>query len=162
MKEPMTIDIKMLNMITKQVEQADNTLNMCTLLLYGMFICMFYITISIALSEEESLKTKVVKWYISWNFLIAIYLFSRLTLSGCRVQEESRKLRDVGIECSRRIVNSPADESTLMTFSLLLASIEDSNSNVTVGGMFVIEKSLFLTVAGTIVTYGVLLFQTNE
>ncbi|GBN24370.1 hypothetical protein AVEN_34842-1 [Araneus ventricosus] len=162
MKEPLTVDIKILNMITKQVELADGALNTCTVLLYGMFICMFYITISIGLSEDESFKTKVVIWYIVWNFIIAIYLFSRLTLSGYRVQKENKKLQDTGIECSRIIVTSPADEYTLLTFSLLLASIKDSNLTVTVGGMFVIEKGLFLTVAGTIVTYGVILFQMNK
>ncbi|GBM29201.1 hypothetical protein AVEN_162726-1, partial [Araneus ventricosus] len=134
-RESLANEIEVLSSIVKQVELADNAICLCTMLLYGMFLVMFYITISMGISKEESFKTNLVTWFMVWNFIRAIYLFSRLTLNGCRVQKESKKLRNIGMECSRRIAISRADGPTLMTFSLLFANIKDANLAVTVGGM---------------------------
>ncbi|GBM29199.1 hypothetical protein AVEN_162726-1, partial [Araneus ventricosus] len=38
----------------------------------------------------------------------------------------------------------------------------DANLAVTVGGMFVVEKGLSLSVTSTVVTYGVIMFQMND
>ncbi|GFT02446.1 hypothetical protein NPIL_453941, partial [Nephila pilipes] len=70
-------------------------------------------------------------------------------MSGSNISRESENLKDVSVECFRRIINSCADEPTLLAFSLLFGSIQDTNLVVTGGRIFVIEKSLFLTVAGT-------------
>ncbi|GFR17865.1 uncharacterized protein TNCT_472251 [Trichonephila clavata] len=161
-RKSLTAETEMLNIITEQVEMADSALNMCAIMLYGMFVCMFYITVSIGFSKEESFKTKMVIGYIAWNFILAISLFRRLTMSGSSVNTESEHLKDVSVECFRSIISSCADEPTLLAFSLLFGSIQDTNLVVTGGRIFVIERSLYLTVAGTMVTYGVIIFQTNE
>lgn len=154
-------EIGNLNTITDQVKSADKALNDCTLLLYGMFACLFYITVSIAISNEAIFKTKMVTVYIAWNFILVVLIFRRLTLSGSRVAVECQRLRNVTAECSRRIVSHCEDEKTLLTYNILLGNIKDAKLVVTAGGMFVIEKGLFLTVVGTMVTYGVILFQGN-
>ncbi|GIY54970.1 uncharacterized protein CDAR_22411 [Caerostris darwini] len=161
-KESLIADIKMFNIIAKQVELVDEALSACIFLLYGMFIIMFYISVSIGLSKEDSFKTNMVTAYMVWNLVFAVFLFSRLTLSGSRVGKESIKLKNICMDCSKRIVSFSTDESVLRTFSLLLGGIKDTNLKVTGGGMFAVEKSLFLTVTGTMVTYGVVLFQMKE
>ncbi|KAG8178641.1 hypothetical protein JTE90_010552 [Oedothorax gibbosus] len=157
----MSEHIGMLKAITYQVKAADRSLSDCTLMLYGMFVCGLYVTVSIALSKDAIFRTKMVTLYIAWNFILVILIFRRLTLSGSRVGLESDKLRNVATECSRRIVSHCDDEKTLLAFNVLLGNIRDAKLVVTGGGMFVIEKSLFLTVVGTMVTYGVILFQGN-
>lgn len=161
-RSSISAEIGILNAITAQVKVADKALNDCTLMLYGMFACLFYITVSIALSKEAIFKTKMVTTYIAWNFILVGLIFRRLTLSGDRVAVESQKLRSATAELSRRIVDHCADEKTLLAFNILLGNIKDSKLVVTAGGMFVIEKGLFLTVIGTMVTYGVILFQGNR
>lgn len=160
-RSSISAEIGILNAITAQVKAADKALNDCTLMLYGMFGCLFYITVSIALSNEAIFKTKMVTTYIAWNFILVGLIFRRLTLSGARVAMECQKLRSSTAELSRRIVDHCVDEKTLLTFNILLGNIKDAKLVVTAGGMFVIEKGLFLTVVGTMVTYGVILFQGN-
>ncbi|GIY28782.1 uncharacterized protein CDAR_110651 [Caerostris darwini] len=74
--------------------------------------------------------------------------------------EEGDKLKKVGLECPREIsqqsclISNEKDKS-VMAFFLLLGSIRDNPLKVTGGGMFVIQKTIFLTILNAVVTYSI-------
>ncbi|GIY99102.1 uncharacterized protein CEXT_602111 [Caerostris extrusa] len=87
-------------------------------------------------------------------------------MGGYAIQKEGEKLKKVGLECSHEVsqqsflVSNEKDRS-VMTFFLLLGNIRDNPMKVTGGGMFVIEKSIFLTMLNAVVTYSIIMFQLS-
>ncbi|GFU42626.1 uncharacterized protein NPIL_493441 [Nephila pilipes] len=154
-------DMKVLKTIVTLVEAIDKALNACALLNYCIFTCLIFITISVALSKENIFRTEVVICFIAINFIISVNMFYMVTMSGSGVYEEGEKLKKIGFECAGEVfVLNEKDESFLALF-LLLDNIKEVNLKMTGGGMFVIERTVFLTMTNAVVTYGVILFQLS-
>ncbi|GIY68045.1 uncharacterized protein CDAR_291 [Caerostris darwini] len=78
--------------------------------------------------------------------------------------EEGEKLKKVGLECPLEVSDqsclmSKEKDISVMAFFMLLGSIRDNLLTVTGGGMFVIQKTILLTVLNAVVTYSVIMFQ---
>ncbi|GFS35262.1 uncharacterized protein NPIL_570431 [Nephila pilipes] len=94
------------------------------------------------------------------TFLMSIVIFFSLTCTGGRANLAHCFLKVKVFECIDTILNKTSfDVEILMTFKVLSQSISDVPTNFTAGDMFSINKSLILTTAGAMVTYGVLMFQ---
>ncbi|GFR12812.1 uncharacterized protein TNCT_682611 [Trichonephila clavata] len=152
-------EIKALKTIVSLVENVDQALNMCALLQYCMFTSLIFVTISVAITNEKIFRTNIVIGFLVWNFVSALLLFFGITMRGSKVREEGEILKKIGLECSSEILNEK-DKSFLPLY-LFLGNLKDLNLRVTGGGMFVIGKSLFLTVTNSLLTYGVILYQIN-
>ncbi|GFU42629.1 uncharacterized protein NPIL_493461 [Nephila pilipes] len=154
-------DIKVLKVIVSLVEAIDEALNVCALLNYCIFTCLIFITISVTLSEEYIFRTEMIICFIAINFIISVNMFYMVTMSGSGVYEEGEKLKKIGFECAGEVfVLNEKDKSFLALF-LLLDNIKEVNLKMTGGGMFVIERTVFLTMTNAVVTYGVVLFQLS-
>ncbi|GFT40475.1 uncharacterized protein NPIL_596461 [Nephila pilipes] len=152
-------DIKILKAIVSSVEAIDEALNACALLSYCIFVCLIFITISVALSKESIFRTEVVICFVAINFITSLNMFYMVTTSGSGVYEEGEKLKKIGFECAGEVfVLNEKDKSFLALF-LLLDNIKSVNLKMTGGGMFVIERTIFLTMTNAVVTYGVILYQ---
>ncbi|GFT18918.1 uncharacterized protein TNCV_4725661 [Trichonephila clavipes] len=154
-------DIKALKAIVALVEAIDKALNACALLNYCIFTCLIFITISVAMSKDKTFRTEVVICFITINFLISVNMFYMVTKSGSGVYEEGEKLKKIGFECAGEIFVVKQNDKSFLAFFLLLNNIKDVDLKVTAGAMFVIEKSIFLTMTNAVVTYGVILFQLS-
>ncbi|GIX78871.1 hypothetical protein CDAR_380151 [Caerostris darwini] len=78
--------------------------------------------------------------------------------------EEGEKLKKVGLECPLEASDQSClmlkeKDKSVMAFFILLGSIRDNLLRVTGGGMFVIQKTILLTVLNAVVTYSVIMFQ---
>ncbi|GIY28786.1 uncharacterized protein CDAR_110681 [Caerostris darwini] len=127
---------------------------------------MIFITISLAISKERSFQSVVMKSLIAWNFINQLYSFYTVTMGGSAIQKEGEKLKKVVLECSyevseqSRLVSNVKDRS-VMSFFLFLDSIRDNPLKVTGGGMFVVQKTIFLTIMNAVVTYSIIMFQLS-
>ncbi|GIY28783.1 uncharacterized protein CDAR_110661 [Caerostris darwini] len=125
---------------------------------------MIFITISLAISQERSFHSGLVKFYIAWNFISQCYLFYNVTICGSAILEEGEKLKKVGLECPLEASDQSClmlkeKDKSVMAFFMLLGSFRDNLLKVTGGGMFVIQKTILLTVLNAVVTYSVIMFQ---
>ncbi|GIY82844.1 uncharacterized protein CEXT_312071 [Caerostris extrusa] len=125
---------------------------------------MIFITVSLAISQEKSFHAGLAKLYIAWNFINQLYLIYNVTICGSAILDEGEKLKKVGLECPLEVSEqscliSKEKDKSVMAFFLLLGSLRDNPLKVTGGGMFVIQKTILLTVMNAIVTYSVIMFQ---
>ncbi|GIY77823.1 uncharacterized protein CDAR_370211 [Caerostris darwini] len=132
-------DIKIFNAVVSLVEDADEALNLCAFLQYCMISSLIFITISIAISKEQSLSSDLVTVFTVWNFVISVYMFYQVTMSGSAVYEEGEELKKIGLEYSDEVSQqslfiSKEKDKSLMSFFLLLGSIRDNPLRVTGGG----------------------------
>ncbi|GIY37007.1 hypothetical protein CEXT_584931 [Caerostris extrusa] len=67
---------------------------------YCMISSLIFITISIAISKEQSLSSDLVTVFTVWNFVISVYMFYQVTMSGSAVYEEGEELKKIGLEYS--------------------------------------------------------------
>ncbi|GFT18915.1 uncharacterized protein TNCV_4725631 [Trichonephila clavipes] len=154
-------EIKALKTIVSVVETVDRALNMCALLQYCMFTSLIFITISAAITNEKILRTNVVIGFLVWNFVSALLLFYGITMSGSNVHEEGEILKKIGLECSSEMFFLNEKDKSFLALFLFLGNLKDLNLRVTGGDMFVIGKSLFLSMTNSLLTYGVILYQLN-
>ncbi|GIY28787.1 uncharacterized protein CDAR_110691 [Caerostris darwini] len=159
-------EIKNFKSIVLLIEAVDKALNVCVLFLYCEICSMIFITISLAISKERSFQSGAVKLMIAWNFINQFYLFYNVTMGGSAIQKKGEKLKKVGLECPQELCQkscliSKDKDRIAMSFFLLLGSIRDNPLSVTGGGMFVIQKKIFLTVMNAVVTYSIIMFQLS-
>ncbi|GIY58986.1 uncharacterized protein CDAR_250351 [Caerostris darwini] len=127
-----------------------------------MISSLIFITISIVISKEQSLSSDLVTVFTAWNFVVSVYMFYQVTMSGSAVYEELKK---IGLEYSDEVSQqslfiSKEKDKSMLSFFLLLGSIRDNPPpNVTGGGMFVISKAIFLNMMNALLTYSVVMFQ---
>ncbi|GIX78873.1 uncharacterized protein CDAR_380161 [Caerostris darwini] len=159
-------EIKNFKSIVLLTEAVDEALNACVFFLYCEFCSMIFVTISLAISQEKSFQSDLAKLFIAWNFINQLYLFYNFTISGSAILEEGEKLKKVGLECPQEVSQNTCfipneKDKSVMAFFLLLGSTRDNLLRVTGGGMFVIDKTIFLTVINAVVTYSVIMFQLS-
>ncbi|GFR12808.1 hypothetical protein TNCT_682591 [Trichonephila clavata] len=82
-------------------------------------------------------------------------------MSGSNVHEEGEILKKIGLECSSEMSFLNEKDKSFLALFLFLGNLKDLNLRVTGGDMFVIGKSLFLSMTNSLLTYGVILYQLN-
>ncbi|GIY37984.1 hypothetical protein CDAR_528171 [Caerostris darwini] len=93
-----------------------------------MISSLIFITISIAISKEQSLSSDLVTVFTVWNFVVLVYMFYQVTMSGSAVYEELKK---IGLEYSDEVSQqslfiSKEKDKSMLSFFLLLGSIRDN------------------------------------
>ncbi|KAF8792098.1 hypothetical protein HNY73_003744 [Argiope bruennichi] len=160
-------DIGSLKAIASLVDTVDNAFSSCALLQYCEFSSFIFITISIAVTHQVQFRTTWMTVFISWNFVLALGLFYMITVAGSTVYEEGEQLKKVGLECCNEISQqsllfSDHKSRSLMELFMLLGNTRNVSLRVTGGGLFVIKRTIFLTMANAVLTYGIIMYQLDD
>ncbi|GBM69187.1 hypothetical protein AVEN_103113-1 [Araneus ventricosus] len=159
-------EIKSLNEIASVVDRIDRAFNLCALLLYCSLSCYIFISISVAISREEILRSNWIIAVVACNFILVTHFFYKVTVSGSLVLEEGEQLKNICLECFGGVSQQFFWEShykneSFQNLSLLQNCIRDVSLKVTGGGMFVIGKHIFLAVTNAAITYTVIMYQIS-
>lgn len=142
--------------LTQSINEA---VSVIVVFFYGATICTFFNAIcSASFFSSTEIKMFIL---ISSIFLFGIAVFFIVTLTGDRVKCKYKVLQDCLIECSSLIIKNSYDEKIITSFSLICQNTNAADLCVTGGNMFVISNSFISTVAGVLLTYGVLIFQMD-
>ncbi|GBM67189.1 hypothetical protein AVEN_114337-1 [Araneus ventricosus] len=117
-------------------------------------------------SKQTILHSNWVKSSTSWNFIIALYRFYKITMSGASIYEEGKQLKKISLGCFGDVcqhsnVDSNVRNESVQALSLLQSYMRDVCLVVTGGGMFIIGRHIFLAVANAVVTYAVIMHQLS-
>ncbi|KAG8177060.1 hypothetical protein JTE90_024947 [Oedothorax gibbosus] len=159
--EAISDDISVFKNISFRVREVDDAVNVYVLFLYGAIISGFFNTLAILLMQDASYKSLVVTLYVVWVFLFGGGAFLILSSFGSNITDQGDKVKRRMIEYSDRFIRSSPPMHTLEVFSFLFDVIMKSEMVITGGGMFVINYGLILAIAGTMITYGVLILQMD-
>ncbi|GIX96004.1 uncharacterized protein CDAR_378041 [Caerostris darwini] len=161
-------EIKNFKSIVLLTGAVDKALTVCVLFLYCEICSMIFITISLAISKERSFQLGLEpgQLLIAWNFINQFYFLYNVTMGGSAIQKKGEKLKKVGWKCSHEVSQQSflipnEKDRTVKSFFLFLGSIRSNPLRVTGGGMFVIQKKIFLTVMNAVVSYSIIMFQLS-
>ncbi|GBM08596.1 hypothetical protein AVEN_52441-1 [Araneus ventricosus] len=160
-------ELKSLKEIASIVYTVDRGFNLCTLLQYCNVCSFMFITVSVAVSKDETFQSDWIIFFIILNLIIATSLFYTITVSGSSIWEEGEQLKKICLECSSEVCKqsiavSDGKDGSLHSFFFLLESIRDAPLKVTGGGLFVIRKKIFLAMINAVVTYSIVMYQLND
>lgn len=156
---PIAENAALFRSITVCVKEVDQSLNACTFLIYTTMITSFFNTISVVLSETMAYRNALVDAYVACTFLFSLIVFFIITFSGANVSEKSNTLKAELTELSDMVIRQSPDTRTILTINLLFETIKSSKCYVTGLGLFYVTKEFILSVAGMLITYGVLIYQ---
>lgn len=145
--------IKTLNCI------VNDAVSVAAMFIYGAMISIFFCGICTVRSYKSEMNLPELILLISSIFLFSLYCFCSLTLTGDRVKRKHDGLKAVIANCSNIVLMSNLNVKGIMWFSLMSTEIRSATLYVSGGNMFHINSGLMLTVAGTLLTYGIILFQ---
>ncbi|GIY75484.1 uncharacterized protein CDAR_21461 [Caerostris darwini] len=147
--------------ITRRVKEIDQALGTSAFILYTTTISSLFNSVSVVLADSQSYRTSVANVYVVWTTFTAIVTFLVLTFSGALVYKGGENIKQAMIDCSDIVAKHSPNLKTTLTFSLLVENIKGSNIVVTGWSMFTIQKGFILSVAGLVMTYGVLMYQMD-
>lgn len=154
-------DIKSFKNITFLAYEVDDSVSMYVFFLYVFAMSGYFNTVSVMVTDDPRLRTPASLAYVAWTFSTATLILFDMSCRGSYIIDRVEELKRRMIECSDKIVRSSAGVQTMEAFNLLFEIVMKSNVSVTGGGMFVINYGLILAIAGTLVTYGVLILQLD-
>lgn len=128
------------------------------LFFYGATISCFVNGISILIYFTIKKITTYIMFILA--FIFALITFIEVTITGNRVRQKYAYLLQCLIPCSRKVTVGGIQDR--VTYSIMTQDIRSVNVCVTCGDMFVIGNELLLTVAGALITYGVILFKMDD
>ncbi|KAG8189197.1 hypothetical protein JTE90_013731 [Oedothorax gibbosus] len=132
------------------------------LFLIGANVSSFFIFFSIAVSAENGYHQTAVAALITSVLLLSLIQFLSMVGTAARVCKEDDALKKLVIRCSEKAFSDfqgKVSLSKLHCFALLADTIRGTPLELTGGDMFVIKDNFILSVAGVMLTYGVLIFQ---
>ncbi|GFV89965.1 uncharacterized protein TNCV_4643071 [Trichonephila clavipes] len=124
---------------------------------YRSSVSCFFNALSILLSSQRIFITLYV--FVAVMIAAALGTFFLLTHAGNRVHS---KFQHLLINCSGLVTQSYLSVRDLTTFTIMAQDIRTADLHFTGGDMFIIRKDMILTVAGVMITYGVLIFQLDK
>lgn len=146
--------------ITKLNHIINSAISVNVMFAYGAMVSIFFTGICCLRTFDAKLPALILLVFAI--FLFSLYLFFGLTFTGDRVKRKSDELREVVASCSNIILVSNSNEKGIMLFSLMSAEMRSAELHVTGGNMFNIHNGLTLSIAGTLITYGIIIFQMND
>lgn len=139
---------------------VNDALSLSVSFTYGATVTIFFTGLCCIRSFGFQL-TELVLFDLS-IFRFTISCFLSMTLTGNRVQINYEELKHNLISSLTLILNRNEKRfEEIEWFSLMASEIKSYDLQVTGGSMFVLSNSLILSVAGALITYGVLIFQMN-
>ncbi|GFQ95275.1 uncharacterized protein TNCT_659101 [Trichonephila clavata] len=159
-QESISGNICMFEKIMTMVGEVDHAFSTGVLFLYGASVSCFFNALSIALSSKRIFITLYV--FVAVMFAAALGSFFLLTHAGNRVNSKFQHLRNLLINCSGLVTQNYLSIRDLTTFTIMAQDIRTADLHLTGGDMFIIRKDMILSVAGVMITYGVLIFQLDQ
>ncbi|GFT39741.1 uncharacterized protein NPIL_25101 [Nephila pilipes] len=159
-QESISDNICMFQKIMSMVCEVDHAFSAGVLFLYGASISCFFNALSIALSSKRIFITLYI--FAAVMFAAALGSFFLLTHAGNRVNSKFQHLRNLLIHCSGMVTQDFLSIRELTAFTIMAQDIRTADLHLTGGDMFIIRKDMILTVAGVMITYGVLIFQLDK
>lgn len=159
-KHSLSENVEMFQRIIALSQSIGAAVSTIVVFFYGATICIFFNAIIMGsyLSSTE-ITTTILTVAM---FFYGIVSFFIVTLTGNRVSNKYGELQDCLVECSRIVIRNCQDEKIIASFSLICQDIQAADLCMTAGNMFYITNGLMLTIGGTLITYGVLIFQMDR
>lgn len=145
--------------IVRTFKDIDESVSSSSLLLYASSICCFFNTLSILLSDPKSLSELLVLSQMMISLILSVIIFFALTSTGSKANDEFESLQLTTVESAEQVLVRYYDTQNVLSFRVLTDSIVNLRPTFTGWNLFTINKSLILTTAGAMITYGVLVFQ---
>lgn len=139
-------------------KDMDNVLSSSCLLIYAAAVTCFFSTVSILFSDIIQEDLSMISQMIT-GLLMAIILFFSLTISATNVTYEYDNLKFLLMEGAEKLLTLTDNEDILSTYRMFFDTVMGIRIYFTGAEMFEINKSLILTTAGALITYGVMIFQ---
>ncbi|KAG8193173.1 hypothetical protein JTE90_005524 [Oedothorax gibbosus] len=159
-----TEDMTTFRDITFVTHEVDDSFNMCVFLMYVFVMCGYFNTVSVMFTNDPMMRTPASLAYVTWVFAISTFILLELSCRGSFITDRVEVLKRIMIGYSNKMVISASSggNQPLESFNFLFEIVMKSNVAVTGGGMFIINYGLILAVAGTLVTYSVLILQLDQ
>ncbi|XP_035205892.1 uncharacterized protein LOC118180920 [Stegodyphus dumicola] len=158
-KESFTDNFIIFRRIIYGVHAADNALSFITLFTYVATISCFFHTLSSVLTSTDFFGRPIFAAEIIIVFAFAFAIFFSLTYNAAEVTTAGDKLKQRVFCMSEIILKKNLATDAVLSFMILTDNIKCSSTSLTGWGMFPITRGFVLTIAGVMITYGVLLFQ---
>lgn len=139
-------------------KDIDNVISGMTFFLYAASVTCFFNTVSLILSDTFLTDISMIVQVII-NLAMALLIFFSLTYTGESVHSNHENLKMLMIEGVEKIFNVTEDYHMMSIYGMFIESVNNINIYFTGADMFQINKSLILTTAGAMLTYGVIIFQ---
>lgn len=136
----------------------DGISNTC-LLLYAASVISLFGSISLLLSEYLEDGSIVSISQNASNIFTSILIFFCLTHTGSLVRSQYINLKMILIRKIKSVFTITDDTQILLTYKLLIDTVNSLSIYFTVADMFSISKDLTLTTMGAMLTYGMIIFQ---
>lgn len=148
--------------LKRLANDADDTMSLCSFCLVGLSVSSIFETQSMSMSTDsfanETMMNAAFKFVLT---IVAFFVVCSLSFAGSKVSTAAEEIR----ESVKRLAIKIAGDVHDLTFEELVQMLMFMNScntteiHMTGWQMFNVNKSLILTVAGALVTYGVLIDQ---
>ncbi|KAF8782582.1 hypothetical protein HNY73_012848 [Argiope bruennichi] len=142
------------------VGEVDRAFSTAVLFLYGSSVSCFFNALSVTFAAKKVFVPLCI--FAAALFATSLGTFFLLTHAGNRVNCKFQELRHSLIICSIRALQSSMNLRELSSFNIMVQDIRNSDMHLTGGDMFIIRKDMILTVAGIMISYGVLIFQLDK
>ncbi|GFW07544.1 uncharacterized protein TNCV_3916771 [Trichonephila clavipes] len=140
--------------IAKNIHQyIENAMSFICFLAYvltfGKIIQAISLIVTDYMSDEESIK--IMHWYIIPIWTMTWFVV--LTMCGTQAKESDAFIKSMNQKVATKNFAKTREEAKVLN---ILSACSDIELRFTGWGMFVVDKKLFLTTTGVLVTYGVL------
>ncbi|KAG8195442.1 hypothetical protein JTE90_013894 [Oedothorax gibbosus] len=151
---------------TRDIEHA---LSLCLLLLYGASVTWIFNSFNVVIVRDKVYHNKLAYAFVAITTAMALIVFFTVTQGASRLISEDKKLKCLTVRLAERPFTASyassfcvCNLSTLHCIKLLMRSIRGNRIYLTAGNMFILQRSLVLTMFGLISSYGVLLHQFGD
>lgn len=138
-------------------EAVNDALSLSVSFTYGAILALFFTGLCAIRQFPFELTEQIL--FNTPLFIYSLFSFFSMTFTGNKVQRNHEKCKDSLLNSLILILNRCENGKEIERFSLMAAEIKSHDLHLTGGNMFVLNNSLILSVAGALITYGVLLFQ---
>ncbi|GBM58517.1 hypothetical protein AVEN_124726-1 [Araneus ventricosus] len=146
--------------LLRMVWKVDKAFSTAVLFLYGSSVSCFFNALSVVFGAKKIFVALCI--FAAAMFATSLGSFFLLTHAGNRVNWKFQELRNSLISCSSLALHSSMNVRELASFNIMVQDIRNSDMHLTGGDMFIIRKDMILTVAGVMISYGVLIFQLDK
>lgn len=142
-------------------KDMDEGISSTCFLLYTASVTSLFGSVSVAVSEKDD-NTIIMTGLIVLGAILFMAIFFSLTYTGTYVSSQHENLKMKLIEEAESTLNIMDDLRLMLTFKILVDTVNSVSIYFTGANMFTISKGLILTTAGSMVTYGMIIFQGSQ
>lgn len=140
------------------IAYIDSALAECCLLIYSAAMINIFGSISFVF-QQFRIDDPLIVILVTFAFLFGLLIIILLTFSATKASCQHDNLKILLIDGTRKILNLPNNLEIMGTYKIFVEIVNNTSIYFTVAGMFKISKSLILTTASAMLTYGIIIFQ---